>query len=422
MVKLFKIGLLLLLSLGMTACATQDLRPVLKNTPQNALVYLNLQTENRLLLSNAAQQQAVHNYLRHYFSPWTDQRQVLTQAEKNYIQKFSQANYWTENQHPVSAVWIKNIADNMALISFPNHLAKAITIDTTSLRVLPTKAPLFDGKDDYPFDELQQSLIPANTPILIIQTSADKAWDLVLAPYTEGWLPAQDIAYVNNNFIKRWQTKKYIVSVKDKISLISTDKKFAYVDRIGNLHPIYKNKILIAVVNSNRQAVIKTVAVNKNNVTNFPLAATPKNIATLANQMLGDAYEWGGMYGGRDCSATMQDLFATVGIWLPRNSHDQAATGKVIELAGLSSTQKENIIRAKAIPFFTLLGLPGHIMLYIGERNGKLYVFHDTWGLHTWNDGRAVIGGTVITPIRLGEGYINVKASLLQRVTSLAIL
>jgi cell wall-associated NlpC family hydrolase len=428
--KFFKIGSFFLLACCLAACATQDLRPVLKTTPQNTWVYLNPATENKLLLSTSAQQQVAQTYLRHYFSPWSGKQQVLTlsdiqQAENDYIQKFSQTTYWGEDQHRLSASWLNTLFSNMQLATFAKHVAKAITINTTNLRVLPSTAPAFSEQNGYPFDELQQSLVAANTPILILQTSRDKAWDLVLTHYTAGWLPAQDIAYVDNKFIKQWQTKEYVVSIRDGSPIITTDNQFAFLDRLGNLHPVSKNKFLVAVADANRQAVIKTVFLNKNSVTSFPLSATQKNIAVLANQLLATPYNWGGLYGERDCSATMQDLFAVVGIWLPRNSHDQVKTGNTIALGGLSSEQKEKTIYNSGVPFFSLIGLPGHIMLYIGERNGKLYVLHDTWGLPTiklWGSGRAVLGETVITPLELGQNYINIKSDLLSRVDGLAII
>jgi len=74
----------------------------------------------------------------------------------------------------------------------------------------------------------------------------------------------------------------------------------------------------------------------------------------------------------------------------------------------------------------TLIHEPGHILVYLGRVYGKIYVLHNPWGLETINlfgkKGRAVIGKAVITPLRLGEGYINVPASYLDKVDAIRVL
>ena len=154
------------------------------------------------------------------------------------------------------------------------------------------------------------------------------------------------------------------------------------------------------------------------------------NAAKIADELIGEPYGWGGLYGNRDCSSMTRDFFAPFGIWLPRHSEDQVKeVGNYIELQGLSPEQKEKIILEKGIPYLSLLWRKGHVMLYIGEKNGRALIFHNIWGIKTRDsagkEGRKIIGQAVITTLHLGyelscidqqEGY------LLNRISALNVL
>ena len=424
---------------------------VLKSTPQNASVFLNPQTENQPLLSTTQQQQLSQNYLKHFFSPWTNVKQFdapwvgktvvtildLKQIELNWAQDFLTAPGWGENRLHNSKQWIQTIIANMDLSSFPNHQHKAITTDNANMRVLPTDDQSYanwsQAGEGYPFDYLQQSYVPANTPALILQTSHDHAWDLVLVHNDLGWIKAQRLADVNQIFIKAWQTGDYAALIHDHVPMIDVERHFIFMGRIGAIYPLALTHskpstytLQIAVADANDQAVIKHVILTHQEATDFPLVITPKNVAVVANHLLNDYYGWGGMNGYRDCSLTMTDLFTPFGIWLPRSSEDQVETGKFTVLTKLSDQQKTQTIIQQGIPFLTLLRLPGHIVLYIGEKNGVPYIFHDFWGVHTRGmfgyRGRVIVGKTAITPITLGQDYLNVPKSFLELVQGMAVL
>jgi hypothetical protein len=65
-------------------------------------------------------------------------------------------------------------------------------------------------------------------------------------------------------------------------------------------------------------------------------------------------------------------------------------------------------------------------MLYIGEKNGHAYVYHAMWGLHTYKiigeEGRAVVGKIVITPINFGHQFINASYTPLSAAEGMIIL
>ena len=143
--------------------------------------------------------------------------------------------------------------------------------------------------------------------------------------------------------------------------------------------------------------------------------------------MLSSNYGWGGMYGERDCSSMLRDLYAPFGLWLPRNSSKQSKIGEVISFDGLDNKQKIALIKEKALAFKTLLYKKGHIMLYVGVYRDEVIVFHDTWGIKTKEgevEGRIIIGKTIFSTLKLGKEQENYDKSseLLRNLKSMNIL
>lgn len=156
----------------------------------------------------------------------------------------------------------------------------------------------------------------------------------------------------------------------------------------------------------------------------MPLVATPWKGAFLAEQVLDELYGWGGFLYNRDCSATTRDLMIPFGIWLPRNSRAQAQTGKVISLEGMTVEDKKRTIVNNGVPFFTLLGQPGHVMLYIGTYRGEPLILHNMWGIRTeekGKEGRFVVGRSVISTLDVGSDLPNHSAGrlIVDRITSM---
>ena len=91
----------------------------------------------------------------------------------------------------------------------------------------------------------------------------------------------------------------------------------------------------------------------------------------------------------------------------------------------LTNEQKETMVINNATPYLTLLWLPGHIMLYIVEKDGDPLVFHNIWGLRTTDSlGRKVIGRSVITTLEPGKSLPNLEPgkTLLKRVKGMTLL
>jgi hypothetical protein len=139
--------------------------------------------------------------------------------------------------------------------------------------------------------------------------------------------------------------------------------------------------------------------------------------------MLHQPYGWGEMFGARDCSRFVMDLFATFGILVPRNSKIQARVGISLgQVEGKTLKEKKKILD-RAVPLATTLRLPGHIMLYLGKENGKFYVIHNIWGIQRagwFGPSLEKIGRTVVSDLSLGKS--GPKTSLLDRTTNIQFI
>lgn len=395
----------------------------------------------RETLTPEAQNRLDEEYNVIYFSVWhlKDPFHALPDRVRDDVNKMAVKPGYGENKrlHPHS--WAKKLQHNAALKNYPNAIAYGILTRNSNLRILPTNSPHFSSADGdisaWPFDNLQRSSVPVNTPVLICHTSLDKSWVLVETSFTFGWIPAEDVAYVDDAFIKTWESGRYAVVTRDYTSVLDENDRFLTLASVGHLFPLTgqssdKIQIMVAMKDQHQNAVIRRGFLPLDTATAKPLRFNSANTARIANELIGEPYGWGGLYGHRDCSAMTRDFFAVFGIWLPRHSADQVKeAGTYIDLAGLSPQQKEKTILEKGVPYLSLLWRKGHVMLYIGQKDGRALIFHNIWGIRTVDlqgrEGRKIIGQAVITTLEPGGELRNADTttgSLLNNIAGMNIL
>ena len=403
--------------------------------PQDHMFYLQKSLAGQELVSPADQQRLDEKFNQSFFAPWhrgegrPEKEEALARV-KRYRENLG----YGENRKEHTKEWIERLASNADLETFPNTGFRAITTANTNLRELPTHKPYFSipSREGYPFDLLQYSAMAVNTPIFVSHLSQDKAWALAFSHYGTGWVPAADIASVGQDLVSTWENGALIAVVQDDVPIYDQEGMFRFPASLGWLFPKTgesgdRYEILIAVADENRKGVMKKATLAKKQAILKPLKLTSTNLARLANELLHKPYGWGGLYGNRDCSATLKDLFAPFGIWLPRDSKDQAAQETSVPLKNLSPKEKEKVILRDGIPFLTLIWMKGHIMLYIGNYRGKAVVFHNVWAVRP-NDprkGRKIIGQSVISTLYLGmepAAGDRFDADLLNRVEGMTFL
>ena len=264
-----------------------------------------------------------------------------------------------------------------------------LVVHYASQRFLPTKEGLYSQKDDFDFDQLQNSALDVGTPVAVVHTSADGLWYYVLTDISDGWVEAKNIALGDVHQVREFaEDKDFAVVIKPKADMFLNEGMSDYYDyiRMGMRLPLSgidagHATVNVPVMDADGKLAVKEAYMNEEDVHPGFLPYTARNIYKQALMMLNQPYGWGDMYGEQDCSRFLQMVFATVGIMLPRDSKDQAQVsnrGSDFDEKSDANVKIAAILKAPAAS--TLLAMKGHIMLYLGAVNGKPYVIHGTTG------------------------------------------
>lgn len=409
---------------------------------QNANDYLSPNDENynKALLNSEYQNAQLKQFYAHYYStepqglsPWSQPMVMSTlplmkKIESELLDDFNnqtKANedkHYAENFKEHDQAWWSKIRDNMdlyalALSEFKEE-NRAIAVANTYARALPDTAPDFFHASlpgqGFPFDNLQESAIWAGTPLYVFSVSKDKAWSLVLTP--DGyfcWVKTNDIAYASPEFIKHWQTaaqRQLIAVTQTETSIVDAQQQFQFTGYIGAIFPMLEQNsqqttILIPVKNQLNQAIIKIGLINTNASSLMPLTATPKNLVKIINQLQNRPYGWGGAFFFNDCSQELKSIFTPFGIWLPRNSAQQARLSSTLDLSKNTVDERIRLLKEKGHPLMTIIYINGHVMLYLGtkdinENKATAITYQNVWGLSPESrDKRYVIGQSLFFPL-----------------------
>jgi hypothetical protein len=408
----------------------------LKILPQNIEAYL----DNLEIRDETYQLASLEAYKANYFIPWHENsmRTSLQDAQWAY-RIFSEKNSYGENLLPLSQNYFKKIKQKSNFEEYATLNKKAITIVHTDIRAFPTRKPLFlnpkKAGEGFPFDYLQNSSIAPNKPLFVSHYSKDKEWVFVESSFAYGWLPLRDIAFISQVSAQTYEQKAKIFVTHEGDPLYDENNNFLFRTQIGMLLSqadaanTKKDKIALSLFfakqNRNAQAVVSFIENEK--ISQGVLAFNQKNIRKIFHEVSQVKYGWGGLYKNRDCSSILRDFFAPFGLWLPRNSYQQSKVGKVISFKSLTDEQKIALIKQKAIPFETLLYKKGHILLYVGIKDGEVIVFHNAWGIkiqEQGREGRFLIAKPIFSTLTVGKNLKNYdkNASLLHTLKSMNIL
>ncbi len=288
---------------------------------------------------------------------------------------------------------------NAEAIQAQNQVRYGISVKRTAVRVLPTDDEISDKPEFRFFDELQNSSIMINEPVLVMHESKDGEWYYILTSYCGGWMHQEDIAvcHTQKEWLEAQPEDDFLLVTGDKLRLeydpvnpVTSE----YEMSMGSRFRLAKPEEFPASEEGRHAAdnyIVKLPIRDEEGYLDYQCAYvqrgqdvrigylpyTRTNLLELAFKSDGDRYGWGGMYHARDCSQYMQELYRCFGIRLARNSSGQAATNcKTLNLAGMKDAQKYEVL--ELTPAGSILYFPGHIMMYLGEENGRYYVISST--------------------------------------------
>jgi hypothetical protein len=291
---------------------------------------------------------------------------------------------------------------------------------------------MYEKQGDIFFDKLQNSSLDLGTPLAVLHESEDGRWLYVIGPSSDGWVEKNKVSLFGFAEIRKYLDQPDIcVVISPRADIFLDPGLTVYHDYAGMGASFPQGRITDSAVveiaipyrDSDGRSSMKKAFLRRESVNIGYLAYTPRNIIDQAFKLIDAPYSWGGAYGEQDCSGFIQKVFATAGIFLPRNSSAQAEAGVILGRFEKQSADEEKmeILSGKAAGGVTLIYMDGHIMLFLGIYEGKPYVIHDIWGYRErgrQGDESRIIGRVAVTGLNLGEDTNG--SSLLRRIISIS--
>ena len=354
---------------------------------------------------------------------------IRVELEKQYL-GFTAQQYFFSDGRPAGQTYFESVKTNMDFPALKDiqPVRYGFIVHYTDQRLLPAGDVLTAKPGDIDFDEAQNSALNAGAVMTIVHDSKDGEWFYGRSFDTFGWVRTDAVAVCDKAAVRRWENAgDFIVTLDPKTDIFRDPAMTQYYDyaQMGARFPLIKKnsrwcKVALPSRDPSGTLVMSSGYVPPAAASRGYRAFTPRHILQQAFKLLNAPYGWGGMYGEQDCSRFIQEVFATVGLKLPRNSSEQSAV--VPPLAEFSATDtaesKLEILKGSAKGAVTLLYLKGHIMLYLGMVDNIPYVIHAPWAYrkNSAAEGESVyvINKVVVSDLSLGED--SVRGSLLSRL------
>ncbi len=345
----------------------------------------------------------------------------------------------------VPASVLDGLANDLSLDTIPASQPTrfGLVVARATMRSFPTLQRVFSRQGDTDIDRWQESAEFPGTPVVIAHASADGKWLFVVSPRYAAWTPAHFIAEGTRDKVLAYYTGEapYRVITGAKPRLVYTPDNPALselqLDMGTRLPDIGTPQA--ATIQSQAPAFHWTVRVPtrlEDGTLDFALALLPRtadshlgplpltraNIIGQAFEFLGERYGWGHGYNSRDCSGFVSEVYASMGLILPRNTSAQAVS-PVFRRTHFEAgdARSKRMAAIDALDVGDLVYIPGHVMMYIGRIGNTPYVIHDTNG-GTVLDANGLprslkLNGVSVTP--LTALHIDAETDYIDRITTI---
>lgn len=341
--------------------------------------------------------------------------------------------YNMKNQPTSKAYFDTNAKPNLNLEKIPATIKIRYGVASYPVRVrsIPFDEKFMEKPDDPEFDMLQFTRLKVWDPVAIYHTSKDGKWVLIQSPYIRGWAEASGIVALSGPQEIKTKLSNFLVVLGESVNIfkdpalsqrwlrVSMGTKLAYFGKENGLHVV-----AMPVRGKNGKAVFQKGYISgKADASSRFLPFSQANIIRQAFKLQGARYGWAGQYYGRDCSGFIQDVYLGFGIHMPRGSKGQTFVGTQLgHFEYKTDGQAKVEILQRAAPAITLLRMPSHQMIYLGQENGQYYVIHCTWAerYSMTDDSKNRINQVVVSDLELnGRSHLG---SLFDRVITITEL
>ena len=280
-----------------------------------------------------------------------------------------------------NGAWIETgtrnaILANRALDAVPGSVPvrRAVIASRCDLRGQPTDEGFY-AWGDHDYDMLQETELVVGTPVAVLHQSADGKWLFAQAYHYAGWIPVTAAAFCSAEDFARYAAPEDFVTVTavripSGETVLDMGVTLPYGGEIGD-----SCKVFLPVRQADGTLAERTAAIPADQCVRGTLPYSMKNFYEQAFAFLGTMYGWGGRGGGVDCSGFVTAVMRTFGIYLPRNTAEQRVYGgEVTEIVYASAADRLALFAGSRFP--VAIHRQRHVMLYLGEENGGLYIIH----------------------------------------------
>ncbi|MFZ4615026.1 MAG: SH3 domain-containing protein [Rectinemataceae bacterium] len=286
-----------------------------------------------------------------------------------------------------------------------------ITVRRSDIRAFPTHTAIHEAATGYEdIDLLQHSALDPATPLAILHESRDGQWLFCIAPFYAGWLHRNDVALCDGSdtLVQALKPGRCLIVTASWYPLAVDGDEILF--QMGARIPCEAQDGAAHALLLPRRSADGTLQWRRVELAGGGDALSPgflpfskAKVLEQAFRMLDEPYAWGDSSGGRpgrDCSRLVQDIFKTIGIFLPRNGSQQASCLKTILefLDGEDFPTRLARLQSLGSPL-CLLRMPGHILLNLGQENGMSYALHSLWSY-----GGVHANRTIVSPLDMGIG------------------
>jgi hypothetical protein len=284
-----------------------------------------------------------------------------------------------------------------------------------SLRTFPTMRQVFKCPGDTDLDRFQESAFFPGTPVAVVHADASGDWIFVIGEFYSAWMSAEAVAIGDRATVLDFGRREPALTVtgaqvRTLPSPMQPELSELVLDMgvrvpLGSDQPVDGYAIeLPARADDGTLRIVPALLPGTADVARSPLPYSRAVLIRQAFKFLGERYGWGHAHGARDCSGFVAEVYRSVGIELPRNSRDQAASEAFDRLAFEPGTKHSARVAAlKRLQAGDLVYVPGHVMMVLGQTREGPWVIHDTHRPSMKGDDGVLrplpATGVVVTPL-----------------------
>ena len=270
------------------------------------------------------------------------------------------------------------------------------SVARASLRLFPSNDFIGGTPEDRLYDKLVMSEFMPYLPLAVLHESTDGEWYYVMLYGFGGWIEKKNVAICTSreDWENRMEPESFLTVTGRELRLAEEPYSpgvSGLLLPMGTKLPLVRPEDVPQPINCRRSYgcyVVKlpvrlsdgtigdeyTLVPMTEDVSTGYLPYTRANVIELAFKLLGDRYGWAGMYGANDCSGIVHEVYACFGFCLPRTAEAIMKLGgfEYTDMSAMSDAEKLRAL--DTVPAGSLLGFPGHIMIYLGRSGGRAYV------------------------------------------------